>query len=152
MCRCATKFYGKVEASSQRQHSQIQCGCKLLCVVWYVFSSLCPCVPRLSASSVSIFLFVAVVPDAVTPSGLAEAVTTKDTAYRLGTARTCSTGAELVGGPRGPVKLIGELTVYTAGELVVGYSAPELTSWRSTCCSAPCCTWLLHWREIVLTL
>ena len=34
-----------------------------------------------SASSVSIFLFVAVVPDAVTPSGLAEAVTTKDTAY-----------------------------------------------------------------------
>ena len=42
-CRCATLFYGKVEASSHRQHSQIQCGCKLLCVVWYVFSSLSLC-------------------------------------------------------------------------------------------------------------
>ena len=75
----------------------------------------------------SIFLFVAVVPDAVTPSGLAEAVTTKDTAYRLGTARTCSTGATIVGGPRGPVQLIGELTVYTAGEPVVGYRVCAIT-------------------------
>ena len=31
-------------------------------------------------------------------------------------------------------------------------SASELTLWRSTCCSEPCCTWLLHWSEIVLTL
>ena len=36
-------------------------------------------------------------------------------------AKTCSTGAALVGGPRWPVQLIGELTVYTAGEPVVGY-------------------------------
>ena len=30
-------------------------------------------------------------------------------------------------------------------------SASGLTSWRSTFCSAPCCTWLLLWRELVLT-
>ena len=27
--------------------------------------------------------------------------------------------------------------------------ASRLTSWSSTCCSTPCCTWLLHWGELV---
>ena len=41
----------------------------------------------------------------------------------LGTARTSSTVAALLDVPRGPVKLIGEFTVHTAGGTVVGFTA-----------------------------
>ena len=76
--------------------------------------------PSVSACSKLTFSFVAVVRDAITASGLAEAVITWETVSRSGTAKTSST-ARVVGVLRGPVKLIGELTVYTAGEPVVGY-------------------------------
>ena len=105
MCRCATLFYGKVEASSQRQHSQIQCGCWLLCVVWYVFSSLSLCSALVGQFRV----------DLSVRCGCARCC------HSLRSCGTCSTGAAIVGGPRGPVQLMFELTVYTAGEPVVGY-------------------------------
>ena len=44
------------------------------------------------------------------------------TVSHSGTARTSSTGAALVGVPRGPVKLVGVLNFYTAGEPVVVYT------------------------------
>jgi len=62
--------------------------------------------------------------DATTASSLAGAVITRETVSRSGTATTSATGATVVGVPRGPVKLVGELTGYTAGEPVVVY--PEV--------------------------
>ena len=59
--------------------------------------------------------------DATTASSLAGAVITRETVSRSGTATTSATGATVVGVPRGPVKLVGELTGYTAGEPVVVY-------------------------------
>ena len=67
------------------------------------------------------FSFVAVLRDAISASGLAEAVITWEMVSRTSTGRTSSTVAALMGVPRGLLKLIGELTVHTAGEPVVGY-------------------------------
>ena len=63
--------------------------------------------------------FVAVMRDAFSASGLAEAAITWEKVCRSGTGRTSSTVAALMGVPRGLFKLIGELTVHT-GEPVVG--------------------------------
>ena len=49
------------------------------------------------------------------------AVITWETMSRWGTARTSSTVAALLDVPRGLFKLIGELTVHTAGGPVVGF-------------------------------
>ena len=62
--------------------------------------------------------------DATTASSLAGVVITPETVSRSGTATTSATGATVVGVPRGPVKLVGELTGCTAGEPVVVY--PEV--------------------------
>lgn len=77
-----------------------------------------------STCSEPTFSFVAVVRDATTASSLAGAVITWETVSRSGTATTSASGATLVGIPRGPVKLVGELTGYTPGEPVVVY--PEV--------------------------
>ena len=54
---------------------------------------------------------------------LAGAIITSETVSRSGTATTSATGEKSVGVPRRPVKLVGEPTGYTAGELVV---SPEV--------------------------
>ena len=66
------------------------------------------------------FFFVAFVRDAIAASSFAGAVITRETMSRWGTARTSSTVAALLDVQRGLCKLIGELTVYTAGVPVVG--------------------------------
>ena len=68
------------------------------------------------------FSFVAIVRDAVAASSFAGAVITWETMSRCGTARTSSTVTALLDFPRGPVKLIGELTVHTVAGTVVGFT------------------------------
>ena len=82
----------------------------------------CSSFPSVSTRSDPTFSFVAVVRVAITASGLAGADITCKTMSRSNTATTSPTGAALVVVPRWPVKLIGELTVHTANELVVVYS------------------------------
>ena len=78
-------------------------------------------VPSVSTCSELIFSFVAFVRDAIAASSFAGAVITWETVSRSGTARTSSTVAALLDVPIGLLcKLIGELTVYTAGVPVVG--------------------------------
>ena len=81
------------------------------------------------------FSFVAVVRDAIAASSFAGAVITWKTMSRWSTARISSTVAALLDVPRGPVKLIGELTVHTAGGTVVGFTKCAITK--------------LHWSWIV---
>ena len=71
--------------------------------------------PSVSTCSELTFSFVSVVRDAIVASSFAGAVITWETMSRWGTARTSSTVAALLDVPRGPVKLICELTVHTAG-------------------------------------
>ena len=79
--------------------------------------------PSVSTCTELTFSFVAVVRDSIAASSFVGAVITWETMSRWGTARTSSTVAALLDVPRGPVKLIGELTVHTAGGTVVGFTA-----------------------------
>ena len=78
--------------------------------------------PNVSTCSELTFSFVAVVRGAIAASSFPGAVITWATMSRWGTAWTSSTVAALLDVPRGPVKLIGELTVHTAGRIVVGFT------------------------------